>query len=529
VIWFATNPNAMRRISLLLLLGIALLITHRHFLTAQSTASIEGLVLESTSGRPLDGVQISVVEELLNQATAITTDSMGHFITGPLRPGPHLLVPTKQGFVYSRSPNVRTPREPGFRVLVLEGKIVQGIQVQMTRQGVITGRVFDSRGQPIVNTIVGLSSRAFDSNGVRRLVAVPGIGPARTDDRGQYRFAGLQRGDYYPRFLTSISTMPFDYLPGTTDEARAVPVHIQDGQEVEISPVTIEQTPTVGIRLHFSEPSARPVLRNISLGDTRLSVSAVDTGQMTLPRMGYGSFDTLLSWTTMGELFYSRFRVNVDPSGLDQIIVIHHGIKISGSAYQVDANGKRSKSEGVECLLHLDNMAVLRSPSPPGCMEWQVWPSEYRLELKGMPLDAYVVKAEASGRDFLAGPLQIDTDTDISVQLASPGGIVEGKVTTGKGETIADGIVVLVPDAPLREANLLYRTAISASDGSFQLRGIRPGSYHLFAWQDLEGAEYRNAAFIKQFEGFGTPVQIEKIERLVVDISVAAEAKPNQN
>jgi hypothetical protein len=79
--------------------------------------------------------------------------------------------------------------------------------------------------------------------------------------------------------------------------------------------------------------------------------------------------------------------------------------------------------------------------------------------------------------------------------------------------------VVLVPDAPLREAGLRYRTVETDIRGRYELTGIAPGSYELFAWSELEGAAYRNADFMADFEGRGIPVRIEDPETIAVDLT----------
>jgi hypothetical protein len=53
----------------------------------------------------------------------------------------------------------------------------------------------------------------------------------------------------------------------------------------------------------------------------------------------------------------------------------------------------------------------------------------------------------------------------------------------------------------------------------FELRGIRPGSYHLFAWSVLEGAGYRNAEFMKDFEDRGKPIEIQKGNPISVNLT----------
>lgn len=80
---------------------------------------------------------------------------------------------------------------------------------------------------------------------------------------------------------------------------------------------------------------------------------------------------------------------------------------------------------------------------------------------------------------------------------------MRGKVQNAEGITIPDAVVTIVPDAPFQKAGPLYRSSTSDINGNFELRGISPRNYHLFAWSDLEGAGYRNAEFMKEFEDKG--------------------------
>jgi hypothetical protein len=62
---------------------------------------------------------------------------------------------------------------------------------------------------------------------------------------------------------------------------------------------------------------------------------------------------------------------------------------------------------------------------------------------------------------------------------------------------------------------------VTDSNGAFTIQGITPGSYHLFAWPELEGAAYRNAAFMRRYEGKGEPVHFGRGDQLTVRLKLA--------
>src|SRR6185295_9124914 len=98
--------------------------------------------------------------------------------------------------------------------------------------------------------------------------------------------------------------------------------------------------------------------------------------------------------------------------------------------------------------------------------------------------------------------------TDLTILLDAPGGIIEGTINNAEGMPLQSAIAALVPEAPYRTAGPLYRTVTSDVKGRFELRGIRPGAYRLYAWSDLEGPAYRNEEFMKAFEDMGKRIEI---------------------
>jgi hypothetical protein len=80
-------------------------------------------------------------------------------------------------------------------------------------------------------------------------------------------------------------------------------------------------------------------------------------------------------------------------------------------------------------------------------------------------------------------------------------------------------VVAVVPDTPYRATPLRFRSVVTDSDGQYEIHGIAPGSYKLFAWTELEGAAYLNAEFMKEFEDRGKVVKAEKGAHLETDLT----------
>jgi hypothetical protein len=149
-------------------------------------------------------------------------------------------------------------------------------------------------------------------------------------------------------------------------------------------------------------------------------------------------------------------------------------------------------------------------------------PGHYRFDISGIPntSDLYLVSATSGGRDVLAAGIDLERDAEVEVVFSTPGGFVSGQVTDGKGQSVRQAIVALVPDAPLRSAGPLYKSVAADIQGNFEIRGISPGAYHLFSWSELEGAAYRNAEFMKKLEGRGTAVIVDKAARVSANVEI---------
>jgi len=80
--------------------------------------------------------------------------------------------------------------------------------------------------------------------------------------------------------------------------------------------------------------------------------------------------------------------------------------------------------------------------------------------------------------------------------------------------------VVAVPETRFRRQASRYQKVPADQPGKFTIRGLRPGTYRLFAWEHLEEEEYRDADFLMSYEGRGVEVKVEKTSRQTVALKV---------
>jgi hypothetical protein len=174
------------------------------------TGVIEGTVVRSDSGEPINGVQVTLT--FVNMAplgavapgavvaapvqppqpSTATTAADGKFSFKNLRAGSYRIAATVNGFVRTEY-GQRSPNAQGRPVFLSEGQTFKDAALRMTPTGTISGRVFDQNGQPATDAPVQLVRAGY--NGLSRIYQ--SVAQGSVDDRGDYRMYGVPPGRYY--------------------------------------------------------------------------------------------------------------------------------------------------------------------------------------------------------------------------------------------------------------------------------------------------------------------------------------------
>src|SRR5215213_1650539 len=119
-----------------------------------------------------------------------TTDPDGFYRITNVAAGSYSLVPAAPGFVTGDSRDMWNKT-----VIVGEDENVEGINFALVRGGVITGRVTDADGRPLIEQQVSIY-RAETFAQQSQQGQIYSSGTSFTDDRGMYRMFGLNAGRY---------------------------------------------------------------------------------------------------------------------------------------------------------------------------------------------------------------------------------------------------------------------------------------------------------------------------------------------
>jgi hypothetical protein len=496
-----------------------------------TTGAISGRVV-TEDGQPVLRATVSITASgKTDRRMSFNTDEEGNFRAEGLDAAAYVVSVSAPGYV------VRPKREAGARRAGLN-YIGEVVTVTMLKGGVITGRVVNATGEPVVGVPV-MAERVRDEDG-RPLPApekVVASSRRQTDDRGVYRWYGLAPGSYVICAGGSaggsggLSTRPtpFEgrmliYHPSTARDA-ATEIAVRGGEEVS----------GIDIRYRFERGyvisgkitglpatggSVQIVLRKAG-SDTLMATaspqpSGVESGY-ALYGAPNGEYDIVAArdFPSDENAFASAPRRVVvngrDVGGIDLALAplasLAGRVAVEKAARKCEA-ARDSRLSEIVVRARQDEPGE-KSAAPPSPF-WSDPSGEvneagafsirglkagrYRLESALPGADWYVKEARRAGAPVTAGDIARNGVTLKSGERLSGALITLGEGAAGlKGKVVAAGgarlparirahLAPAEPEAPnAKDEALRFVEARVESDGGFSFSNLAPGKYWLLA------------------------------------------------
>ena len=410
----------------------------------------------------------------------------------------------------------------------------------------ISGRVSDVDRKPVVGVAVQLVRRMYQ-NGRPILVSVR---EATTDQSGEYRLETGSAGRYYLSasyrrgfgINSTTYNVPEDgyppiYYPGTADPRAAAPIDLPADGSVYAIDLTLYRVDTLRIsgRVSLADGTSDPAA-SLSILPGRSGVFL----PLAMPRQPIrkdgsfefrglipGNYELIAdSHSLDGEPMKGRVSVQLGSRDVEDVsIVLMPAVEIAGRIAVENATGEAASNLLRQLTVSLrpesDSQIVF---SPTGVVNSdgsftirKVGPGDYALEIGGLPSDCYIKSAFVGRADIVERGLTLYAQSPgpMDIVISPRAGRIEGTIVDIEGTPVPGAQVVLIPDPRLREREGLYRL-VQALNGSFSMRGVRPGSYKLFAWPADETPAYRDPDFIREYENRGESVQVDAESRVIV-------------
>ena len=132
-----------------------------------------------------------------------------------------------------------------------------------------------------------------------------------------------------------------------------------------------------------------------------------------------------------------------------------------------------------------------------------------RLTITGLPDGCYVKSIHMGNHEALESGLDLANGPGgpIRITLSGKAATVSGSISNADEKPVSGATVVLIPKPEKRRSrSQFYKTATTDQEGRFTIKGVQPGDYTAYAWEDVETMAWLDPEFVKPVESKGVAV-----------------------
>ncbi len=478
-----------------------------------SGATITGKVTIKGQGAP--GIAVVLVQNVEGSQRGTRhrafTDATGTYRITNVPPGNYRATTATSEFVaVAELPN---PFDKSKTLLINKDETVESIDFELIRGGVITGRVTDSDGRPVIEETVSISREESNrSSGY----SISRHRSTRTDDRGVYRIFGLAPGNYKVAAGTnelspSWEKSPFrqTFHPDATDASQATTINVAEGSEATNVDITIKEVGrTYSVRGRIIDGETGRPLANVPYGisvyltpNSRSGLSdgsvSNSNGEFQWDNLRPGKYAVYVNSPSDGDRSFEEAPFEVSDRDVTGILVKR--IKVTTVSGVIILEGKSDKSAlarlsgaSVSAEQQSEDKTTSTSHSTriaaDGSFRFSgLYPGVVTFRVDGRGLE--LVRMERDGVVYTAGIPVREREQITGIRLI---------VHSGDGSI--RGVLKLPDDAPLPANAKLsvslkrigepvaqfdqrgsYRSAEVDARGQFVAEGLLPGTYEVAA------------------------------------------------
>jgi len=524
--------------------------------TEQKTATVSGIVVNQQSGEPLRRADVTLMPVQGGRTAAgpraggpegpagtrrAATDQTGKFSISGVEPGRYQLSAQRQGYLQGRY-GARKPRQMGTQIEIAAGLELKDLKIELTPQGVITGRVLDEEGEPLQSIQVQVMSQGYGAamgmgrgagRGARRFMPQGG---SATNDKGEFRITNVAPGEVIlevrpMRFNPMQQTLPGEsgemgyvatYYPGVTDAARAQKIPVAAGAELSGFDIRLQKTRVYRIKGKVIDGvTGAPVKNFMAMTIPRDSPAFFGPMGGGFQRQPDGSFE--LRNVTPGSYTLNvrgegrnginhRERIDVSDNVEGLVIRVMPGVDIAGQVIAKDPSKLTVSSVRVQVTDADTGMGFFGGGSTKDDGTFTVESvGTGRYRINAFLQDGYIESIKVGEQETLGKDFEIagGTAPPVKVYVSHESGTVTASAMNNDQPATTGSVVLLPRDKDLRVQPFVKVSPVDQS-GSCTLRGLAPGEYIAFAMEELEYGFWDDDEIMKKIESKGVKVSVEK-------------------
>jgi protocatechuate 3,4-dioxygenase beta subunit len=442
------------------------------------------------------------------------TDGEGRYRLSNVPPGRYQIMPFAPVYIVQGMNDF----PPGKPLNLAAGEEVSDIDFRLERGGVITGRVTDADGNPIIAEMVNISSTDKDRPFQRRGPFDPR--DISTDDRGVYRLYGLPAGRYrvsvgQPEERGAVSygrrkLYQQTFYPDATEEAQARIVEVTAGGEATdvditlgralktyrasglfVSAETGEPVPNVSFSTGVIDPRGR------RMGSFGVGARTNARGEFQTEGLTPGRYVVFADSQENSDSYSEAAPFEVTDADVKGLVVrLRRGASVSGVVTIEGVSDRATAARlvgGVRLYGFVEARGELMVPNyqrpitvgADGSFRFTgLRPGKFRINYAGETKGLAVSRIEQSGANVSSGIdiVQGAQVAGVRVVLVYGIGVVRGQINFTNG-TLPAGARVFVSARRAGAGNedQSGRTVLADTRGRFVIEGLAPGEYEVLA------------------------------------------------
>jgi hypothetical protein len=505
--------------------------------------SVSGWVVNTATGKPVERAAVVMNPSGAAGGTILRaiTGAGGRFAFSTVEPGNYVIGAVRAGFAVAAQPGLQST---GGRVnvTVASGAKVAELKLRLTPAAVISGRVTDEEGAPLPGVSVRLMHPVY-VNGQRQLQRIEAINSI-SDDRGGFRIHDLLPGRYYLVATGGNNGAAFDryfpaFFPGGTDPSTATLFDVKAGAQLHdknliLLPARMTRIKGRVIDTTTSQPGAGARILLSPKGSAFNSVSTATgtanaQGEWEMSDIRPGPHTVGAELTRGQDRLVARISADIPPNGMDDIrLLLAPGAEFTGTVRleggQGEARFDPSRLRVQLAAQEYDAGVSNGSVTPQGDFTIRsVRPATYDASVTPLPETLYLKSVQVEKEETINTGIEVADSRSyrLEVTLGGDGAQLEGVVKDGEDKPVGGGTVLLAPaDPAMRKMQRLYKTATTTHDGKYILKGIPPGSYHLYSFEEIDPGVWFEADFLPPYQGKAVSISLAPNGRSAADLKL---------
>ena len=496
-------------------------------------ARMEGVLLDDRYLRPLKRGFVVLKPTGAGRALSGETDEAGKFAIEGIESGEYTIEARRDGFIsayWGRRGGLRMPRI--FRVF--NGQELLDITFRLEPWSAVEGKIRFDDGEPAFGVPIILYRKQYFRG---RLQYQPS-GSTRSNDRGEYRIAGLAPGSYIIAAIYNKPVKPKNpegdpneipatewsyattYYTSGLSLNDAVPVKLESGRELTGLDIFLGQVRAVRVRMRVTDSCTGLVSSKANVQLYRMDESGQPVVPVNADVMAVGGTYTVRGLGPGQYTIAASSDAPPDCAGplRDRKVIAVSDYPIDGlelnltspvaAKFDLSSDGPGfSRNDSAVFGFHLEARSGLPGGNVP--LDKQRAPANQYMAFLDSHEEYDLVVDRKPANTYLKGPLRV-TGND-RIQIGTKGATLTGSIMNEKREPIPGATLTLIPD-PAKDRFQRYAEAYSNELGLYGVDGLSPGKYIAVPWLDVAPCDFFNWDNLEACRAFGTAVDLAESE-----------------